>query len=438
MRPHRGFLLAGLVLLCGVPASLPAQMEANRMIYERDESAVFVDAVSFASPTSPDSSRLAVFMQVGFSMLTFVKNGDSYEASYEMTLSLLDSTETLIQERLWTETLRGIPFERTGSSSAVNVSQRSLAVKPGRYTLRLVFRDKESGASRTVPIGLVVPNYAAGDFALSGIMLLNRVNTVGDKRSITPSVSSNIGAIPDSFFVYLEAYNRRSLDSVQLVTSITSTKTRKSVSFDTVAVLRPGRSEQILCVPHGALPIGDYVLTIVALPIGAAYDDQKQVLASTSRPVVVRWYGLPRSVVDLDLAIDQLKYIAKDNEMSTLEEAKTPEEKMAAFNEFWRKRDPNPSTPRNERMEEYYGRVEYANKHFSHYIDGWRTDRGMVFIMFGPPSSIDRHPFDVDSKPYEVWSYYELNYSFVFVDQTGFGDYRLETPLWEVWNRMRN
>lgn len=145
----------------------------------------------------------------------------------------------------------------------------------------------------------------------------------------------------------------------------------------------------------------------------------------------------PRSVQDLDVAIEQLRYIAKDDELSILRDASTPEEKQTRFLEFWKKRDPNPNTPRNEKMEEFYARVEYANKHFSHYITGWKTDMGMIYIIFGAPNSVDRHPFEVDSKPYEVWSYYDLNYSFVFVDQTGFGDYRLESPLWEVWNRPR-
>jgi len=60
---------------------------------------------------------------------------------------------------------------------------------------------------------------------------------------------------------------------------------------------------------------------------------------------------------------------------------------------------------------------------------GWRSDRGMVYTILGTPNNIDRHPFEYDSKPYEVWEYYDLNRSFVFLDQTGFGDYRLITPL---------
>jgi GWxTD domain-containing protein len=140
-------------------------------------------------------------------------------------------------------------------------------------------------------------------------------------------------------------------------------------------------------------------------------------------------------VNDLDLAITQLRYIARDEELTSLEEAQTTEEKQDVFMEFWKKRDPNPNTPRNERMEEYYRRVAYADKEFSHHLEGWRTDMGMVFIIFGRPDDVDRHPFDVNEKPYEIWRYYGINYEFVFIDQSGFGDYRLITPIWEAWKR---
>jgi hypothetical protein len=85
-------------------------------------------------------------------------------------------------------------------------------------------------------------------------------------------------------------------------------------------------------------------------------------------------------------------------------------------------------------MDEYYARVEFANKHFSHFMDGWKSDMGMVFIIFGTPSNVERHPFDSDAKPYEIWTYYELNRQFVFIDQSGFGDYHLQNPIWDVWS----
>ena len=105
--------------------------------------------------------------------------------------------------------------------------------------------------------------------------------------------------------------------------------------------------------------------------------------------------------------------------------------------DFWKKKDPTPGSERNEIFEEYYRRVNYANEAFSHYVEGWRTDRGMVFIILGPPNNVDRHPMDFDAKPYEVWQYYDLSKDFIFMDETGFGDYRLITPLYGDYYRFR-
>ena len=87
-------------------------------------------------------------------------------------------------------------------------------------------------------------------------------------------------------------------------------------------------------------------------------------------------------------------------------------------------------------MEEYYARVAYANKHFSHLGDGWKTDMGMVFVLYGAPENIERHPFDANDKPYEIWYYYNLGRQFIFVDHSGFGDYRLTYPTTDLWGRI--
>ena len=70
--------------------------------------------------------------------------------------------------------------------------------------------------------------------------------------------------------------------------------------------------------------------------------------------------------------------------------------------------------------------MNYANEHFSGLaMDGWLTDRGRIFIKFGPPDDIERHPFELETRPYEIWRYYSLRKVFLFQDYTGFGDYRL-------------
>jgi GWxTD domain-containing protein len=426
---------AGLIAAATVPAAAQMEIQGTSKEREANEQSLFLDAVSFANRAAP-GSRLDVFVQVGFDLLSFVKSGDLYDASYEMTISVLDSAGTLVSEKLWTEDVKGVTFDRSVSASAASITQRSFQVPLGKMFVRVVVFDKESKVSRQITREAVVPDFSAGQFTISGLLALSRVVMQGEKRQITPCISANIGAIADSFWVYCEVYNSSNLDTTDFILAVLNAKGDPVIANENIAVLRPGRNELILKLHHGSLPLGDYRLVLNARSPHALEDAPP--IASSGKNVVVRWLGLPRSVKDMDLAVEQLRYIAKDEEFTKMRDAKTPEEKQVLFTDFWKKRDPNPSTPRNEKMEEYYARIEYANKHFSHYIDGWRTDMGMVFIIFGPPSNVERHPFEVDSKPYEIWSYYELNYSILFLDETGFGDYRLQTPIWEMWQRVRN
>jgi GWxTD domain-containing protein len=187
--------------------------------------------------------------------------------------------------------------------------------------------------------------------------------------------------------------------------------------------LNKGRNQIFYTLPDSSLEMGNFDISIVLKDFG----DQK--LASAKQSFISRWVGFPSTAKDLDEAIDQLVYIASADEMSYIRKGKTRDEKISRFKEFWKKKDAVPSTEENEVFNEYYRRVAFANANFSQYIKGWKTDRGMVYIILGNPNNVDRHPFEYDSKPYEVWDYYQLNRSFVFVDETGFGDYRLVTPL---------
>ncbi|MBX2992529.1 MAG: GWxTD domain-containing protein [Bacteroidetes bacterium] len=422
-------VLAGMLVL----AQAQAQVEISRKPTGEIIPAFDVDAISFASTTSA-MSRLDVYAAIAYEQLSFVKQSDLFTASYEMTIALYDSANALVVERLWTENVTTPSFEQSVSPSSFSIIRRSIDLPPGLYKISVLYRDLESKVTRRVAKQLTVSDFTQPGLHLSDIMLIGRLAQSGDKRSITPSISPNVGNIGGSMHLFFEAYNDSILDSAQFVITILSEKNAEMLKADSLVPLTPGRNQVFLRVDQSSLPIGDYRLYVQAFPTSS----RDSSLASTSRSITVRWGGLPKTIQDIDVAIDQLVYIAKDKELSYIKEATTPEEKQTRFIEFWKKRDPNPNTTRNEKMEEHYARVEYANKYFKHYTDGWRTDMGMVYIIFGTPSNVDRHPFDAGSKPYEVWSYYELNHSFVFVDQTGFGDYRLTTPIWEVQRRLRN
>jgi GWxTD domain-containing protein len=192
-----------------------------------------------------------------------------------------------------------------------------------------------------------------------------------------------------------------------------------------------GKTLVYYTLKDSTLGLGTYLLTVTIKG-----SDDNNIIAST-KPFYSRWIGLPLTVDDIDKAIAQVVYIANPDEMDYMQEGNTEMEKTKRFLEFWKSKDPSPGNDQNEVFEQYFSRVSFADENFSHYNDGWSTDRGMVFIILGAPSNIERHPFEYNAKPYEVWQYYELNKSFVFTDQTGFGDYRLVTPLYGDLFRYR-
>jgi GWxTD domain-containing protein len=427
-------MLLNAVLMLTVHATL-AQVELMNHPAVEPQSSFEVDAISFASD-SAGLSRLDMFAAIPYERLSFVKNDDAFLASYEITIDIYGAKNALVNEKLWTKEIRVTSFDQSVSSSSFATEQRSVMLPPGHYQIAFLLRDLESRRTYRVNKQLDIIGYSRSGLFFSDIMLISKFAVKDGKKSITPSISANVGTIPSPFHVFFEAYNADKRDSLKFVTAIYNVKNELLQKSDTTSSLSAGRNQIFLPVDQAALPIGDYKLFVQGFSTRAAESEPS--LATTSRFFIVRWAGLPTGVKDLDLAVEQLVYIAKDKELAYIKQATTAEEKQKRFFEFWKKKDPNPNTVRNEKMEQHYARVDYANKHFKHYTEGWRTDMGMVYIIFGVPSNVDRHPFDSDSKPYEIWSYYELNHSFTFVDQTGFGDYRLTTPIWDVWQRPRD
>ncbi len=425
--------LASTVLILAVTAgTVRAQVEMSQAVSDEKPVSYYVEALTFADQDS-GKSRIDMFVQVGFDNLTFVKNGVQYDASYELILTLSDSVNAIVAEQSWIEEIKGLPFEATIAAGSARISQRSFAVAPGKYAASILLRDNESKVARTIQRPFIVPSFSRQPFALSSIMLIARMTVQGEKTTIVPSVNSNMGIVAGDFHIFFEAYDNGPPDSITFHASVIGPKEEVLLASDTLLLVKKGSNEVFMTIRHEHLGIGDYRLVIQAQHPGGSGG----ILAGTARQFAIRWRGLPSDVNSLDLAIEQLRYISKGSELDSLRDAPTLAERQRRFLAFWKKRDTNPNTPRNERMEEYYARVEYANKHFSRYRDGWKTDMGMIYIVLGPPDNVERHPFDSDAKPYEIWSYYEINQNLVFVDENGFGDYRLLTPLWDIYSYPR-
>ncbi len=149
-------------------------------------------------------------------------------------------------------------------------------------------------------------------------------------------------------------------------------------------------------------------------------------------------------------------YIISSQEREVFLSLKTDEERENFIKIFWKRRDPTPETEFNEFREEHYRRIEYANRNFFEGMPGWKTDRGRIYIMFGPPDFIQTNPgglrgflFGLRAEtaefPSEVWTYRYLpgiktkaqNIEFIFVNYYNAGSYKL-TSSPSLANALRN
>ncbi len=380
-------------------------------------------------------SRVDVYVQVPYEFLQFVKEDDHYSASYEVTLNVSTAKGKYVTEKSWTQKVIANNFEQTISKAFWDISQAFLNLPFGDYkiSVQVVDLDTKRGFKKE---GLVsVKDFSRSPLAISDLMMVSSVKVEDGVKTIVPNVSNTITSTANKgFYLFFEVYNNTTLeDSLNITYRIDRLTKKKQVQVYTgsfTEFIKPGRNSVILEISQPHLGFGDYIIFVEG-----RMASNRDYYSVSQKSFMVRWHEIPELISDLDKAIEQLVYIAKPEELNYIKSAQDDAEKEKRFLEFWRKKDPTPNTLKNELMEEYYGRVKYANEHFGHYIEGWKTDMGMVYIIFGPPSSVDRHPFDIDSKPYEIWYYYEINRRFIFVDETGFGDYRLITPLWDEWTR---
>jgi GWxTD domain-containing protein len=140
---------------------------------------------------------------------------------------------------------------------------------------------------------------------------------------------------------------------------------------------------------------------------------------------------------------EDVAWIITDEERSAFKQLSNDEERDQFIEAFWQRRDPTPDTIENEFKEEHYRRIAYANEHFPAGIPGWKTDRGRMYIMYGPADEIESHPSggsyerpmeegggETSTYPFEDWRYRYLEgigqeVIIEFVDTCMCGEYHM-------------
>ncbi len=202
-------------------------------------------------------------------------------------------------------------------------------------------------------------------------------------------------------------------------------------------------------------------ISVAALAASSLLAQNKQATSSSSsssnsetvaKPLTKKQIAKKQKELERELAgpwkkwlNEDVVYIITDEEKQAFKRLKTDEERQSFVESFWLRRDPTPDTEENEYKEEHYRRIAYANDHFASGIPGWKTDRGMIYIKYGPPDEIDSHPSggtyerpieegggETSTYPFEDWTYRYIegvgtNIKIEFVDQTMSGEYKIET-----------
>jgi GWxTD domain-containing protein len=217
------------------------------------------------------------------------------------------------------------------------------------------------------------------------------------------------------------------------------------------------RIRRLLSQPEGprstiapVLSVGILVVTgAVALAAWEKPAPQLQIPAAPYRPVplvVAQPQTAPavaESPYDKWLK-EEVAYIITDRERADFKKLQTDADRQHFVEEFWKRRDPTPGTPENEYRDEHYRRIAYANDRFHDTkLPGWKTDRGRIYIEYGPPDEIDSHPAggaytrpaeeggaQTVTYPFEMWKYRYIdgignNVILEFVDKGRTGEYRL-------------
>ena len=324
------------------------------------------------------------------------------------------------------------------------VGLHRLELAPGDYLLRVMVRDRFDPTRRdSVTIRLPIRLLSTTAPVLSDLEFASVIRQ-GSQGGIfyknTLDVIPNVGGMfseDQRCNYYIEAYNLTSgQDTGQFVVRtnvldavgkeiITRDRPRKRVGESSVIVdnlpvknLRTGTySMMVSLLDNAGKPISTSGRKLYVYNQTLGVDSS--LLRSAASLPMPQYMSMDESELDREFA--WCRYLSMEDERTQFAVLKGVEAKRKFMSDFWRQRGPGS-------REEYLARVAYANINYRVLSrDGYRTDRGRVLVVYGHPDDVDRHPNETETRPYEIWSYNNIQGGviFVFVLKNAAGDYEL-------------
>jgi GWxTD domain-containing protein len=364
----------------------------------------------------------------------------------------LSRADKVVEKREWT-----IPSVLTDTSNIsmgkTLVGVKSFLLNPGEYVLKIIVSDLNNAERRdSLLFPLKISLFPKDRDALSDMELCTSIKQIPKDTTnifykntveVIPNASLLYGAGLPILYYYAEAYNLQlkanSQDYILRITVHDATGKEVIKQEKNKKRLNPS-SVEIGTVNTTSLKGGTYTFRMslidtvnktTAITSKKIFiykpSDTDKLVPLTSGGMVSSEYAL-MNIDDLDNDFALAHYVATEDEKTQYSKLTDVDAKKKFLFEFWKRRDTDPVTGVNEFKIEYMKRVDHANTNFTGaFKKGWKTDRGRVYIVYGPPDDIERYPSSEDVEPYDIWNYNSLQSGvvFIFLDRTGQGDYRL-------------
>ena len=375
--------------------------------------------IEFSRAISEDSILVTAFVDIPFQSLQFVKKNNSFFASYDVSIVLKDNKGKRIFRKMWADSITTDDYIQTQSRYRSKKHFSNFKVGKNKYEIESELYDKDTRNKGSKNIKIDFSKLKKNPSLMEPIIIANLKGEWGFDSNEFPITGKRITNIDDGLTLIVSGF----IDDAP---------------YEVLAVIEGINEEGEVVISKEEASNGFFnhrfkldkgILSRVGLEIVIRLKQSKKE-KDILKKISIYKPGLSGFVNNVENSFQQMRYILTNNERK---EAKGKKGKALekVFLDYWKKRDPSPDTSINELMEEYYIRVNYVNEFFNmSWKEGWETDFGMIYILFGPPDQIQRsNANSTNTAMYQSWYYNRLNKQFVFRDQNGFGDFKLDKPF---------
>lgn len=374
---------------------------------------------SFTRPLESGSVEIMSFVVIPNRSLQFIKEKNKFIAEYDANIFVTtDDKDVQVATGSFSDKIISNKFSETTSKVKSTVLNTSFVVPLGDYNVSINVKDLDTKLSSKQNNKVELKQFSNDSQVYDPIFIKEAKGEWGFESNKFPIDANQIVVKNNEIQFYQYAVINAGV--YEMVINILSgkevqwSKTINSSSESRVI-------SHLITVPTKDINRKDLKVQVSV--------NQKNSTKSRSLGFRFRNSFMPDSITNIDLALSQMNYILTSDERKELKKLKQSD-KENFFKKAWARRDPKPDTKVNELMDEYYGRVSFTEENFSRGTSGgWRSDMGMIFILFGKPDDIQRYTSMQSNYSYETWYYFSIGQEFAFVDDYGFGDYRLRYPF---------